>query len=687
MNTFNSAPFFRILPAFCLGIAAAFYQWIDFTVATIIFFASVLFLIIIFNQKKISYRVRLFPGILFQFLFLIFGYYLTEIKDDRHLENYFTNQNSPDYYIAELIDKPHGKGGKFRVPVCIKSIYDNNKLISASGKCFLYFKDDIQASQLETGDKILFSGKPVLIPAPQNPGQFDFRLYSSVRRIYYCFYLKKNSWTKESGGDPYSLKIISSKLRNNFLDVYKKAGISGQEYAVLSALVLGYDDEIDSDIMNAFSASGTLHILSVSGMHVGIIFTAISSLLIFMERKKALQVPRLIILLIVLWFYAFLTGLSPSVIRSCMMFSFIIIGQTFNRTSSIYNSLSVSALCIFILFDPLMFFDVGLQLSFIAVGGISFLYSKIYKIISFEKYVLDKSWSLIAVSVAAQIATFPISIFYFHQFPNYFILANLIIIPLSTVGIFSGIFLLFLQPLQFIFDLLCVITKNIIHLLNQSAIIFRELPGAVWDKIYFSFMDIIIIYFILFTLIFFIEKKSVNLLFSTFFLLIILFSNLVLKSFQNCNEKSLIVFSNTNSFCCQFTIGSRSWLFYHELDSLKALICSDQFLLSKNISTAYRTLVSLENKMNISLPENIYINEKYLVINNFLIIDSPDSQLLQKQLFSLQPKIIYFQKLPYDFKGIKNFKKILVNKNYKSFSEIDKRKIINLQEGSYYLRL
>jgi competence protein ComEC len=687
MNAFNKAPFFRILPAFCFGITASFCDWINIQFVFIFFSISILALFKVFISKKIDYKLRLYPGIVFQFIFFILGFLFNAINDDRSFENYFINKNNSEYYLAELIEKPREKNGKFRVPVVIRSTFENKVQNASSGKCFLYFKDDTVAGNLDIGDRIIFSGKPALIQSPRNPGEFDFRYFSSVHRIYYCFFLKNNSWSIHSKGNPYSLKVFSSNLRNEFLNVYKKAGITGQEYAVLSALVLGYDDEIDSDIMSAFSASGTLHILSVSGMHVGIIFAAISFLLSFMERKKQLHLPRLIILIFVLWFYAFLTGLSPSVIRSCTMFSFIIIGKTFNRTSGIYNSLSISAFCILIFFDPLMLFDVGLQLSFIAVAGISFLYNGIYNYFSFQKILFDKTWSLIAVSIAAQLATFPISIYYFHRFPNYFIIANLIIIPLSTIGIFSGILLLFLQPFNLAFELFGTLTRYIVHILNNSAIFFRELPGALSEAISISMTDMFLIYFFLLMIIFFLERKSISLLFSSLFILIVIVSNYTIKNYNKLNEYSLIVFSNTNSLCFQMTKGNMSWLFFHNVDSLKALKFSDQFLLTKNISGKFRKGISLDGFNYKPLPENIYLDRNLIFCNNILIFDDPDKNLCTKQIDSIKSGIYYFKKLSIEIPELKNAKAILVNNINVERNNNKDIKITSLHDGHYYLGL
>ena len=413
MYSLTSAPFIRVLPAFCFGIVCSFYNAINYTAAFFILLIGIVGLLIFFSKSKPNYSYRCYTGISLQFVFFILGFGLTEIKDERHSSKHFSNVENSDFFIAQIEDTPKGNNGKLRVKASLLSFIINENIRTTKGNTYIYFKNDSNADFLESGDQIIFKGFPSLIQPPLNPGQYDFKYRSAVHRIYHQINLAKGKWKKLPVEKKTDLKTIALELRNSFLSSYKRAGLHGQEYAVLSALVLGYEDEIDNETMKAFSASGTLHVLSVSGMHVGIIFTALSSLLVFLNRNRYTRLLRLFILLGALWFYALLTGLSPSVIRSAMMFSFILIGKSLNRSSNIYNSLSLSALFIFVLFDPLMFLEVGLQLSFLAVAGIAFLYPKIYQIVFFKNIFLDKVWTLMAVSIAAQAATFALSIYYF----------------------------------------------------------------------------------------------------------------------------------------------------------------------------------------------------------------------------------------------------------------------------------
>ena len=179
-----------------------------------------------------------------------------------------------------------------------------------------------------------------------------------------------------------------------------------------------------------------MHVLAVSGLHVGIIFFILNFLLTPLNRNKRLLKIKLFLLVGALWFYAFLTGLSPSVMRSCTMFSFIVVGENLNKRTNIYNTLAASAFLL-MLINPLIIFGAGFQLSYIAVISIVFFQPRLAALVAVKNRILKYVWDLFTVSVAVQIGTAPISIFYFHQFPVYFWLSNFIVIPGAALILYN----------------------------------------------------------------------------------------------------------------------------------------------------------------------------------------------------------------------------------------------------------
>ena len=530
MNVFSHAPFIRILPAFCTGIFLAFNLPPDPAGQILLTAAGCTVLILLLTLTNPTYAGRHVAGIAYQGLFVCLGFFLTLGKGERYSVNHFSRHQASRYVIT-LSDVPVERNGKLRATAAVKQVWNGDTLLPASGKCFIYFPPDSALRKLLPGSILLVDSKPREIQPPIRPGQFDFRRYAAIRRVYHTLFLREGEW-KIIQSEGSSVVAAAAKLRNKLLDAYRRAGLTGQEFAVLSAIVLGYDDEIDPTTFNSFSASGTIHILCVSGMHVGIVYMAVAWLLSFLDRHKYGRLLKVLLLLLIIWFYACLTGLSSSVIRSATMFTFILIGKSFSRNSNIYNTLSLSAICIFMLFDPLMFFEPGLQLSFLAVAGIAYLYPMIQKWFEPDNYLLEKSWSLMAVSLAAQIATAPLSIYYFHRFPTYFLISNLFMLPLSTVGIFSGILLLLIQPYETLFLLAGKLVQHIFRLLNGIANWIEKLPASVIDGLKPNLLEIAIASIMILTIISFLQQKNPARMIQFLSLAVLLLSSFILHAWN-----------------------------------------------------------------------------------------------------------------------------------------------------------
>ncbi len=199
--------------------------------------------------------------------------------------------------------------------------------------------------------------------------------------------------------------------------------------------MLGYRDYMNADIVQAYASSGALHVLSVSGLHVGVLFLALQFIFSWMDKYRKLKWVKVMLVLSVMFFYAVLTGLSPSVLRAVVMFTFFVIAKVLNRDNNMYNVLGVS--CLLLLFwNPYLITEIGFKLS-LAVLGIVVLYPILQPILTFKNKIMKGAWSITCLSIAAQIATFPISLYYFHQFPNLFLISNLCTISTLSQYLFS----------------------------------------------------------------------------------------------------------------------------------------------------------------------------------------------------------------------------------------------------------
>ncbi|HEX8328120.1 MAG TPA: ComEC/Rec2 family competence protein [Hymenobacter sp.] len=319
-------------------------------------------------------------------------------------------------------------------------------------------------AQPRYGEVWLIRGHPDLSKPPLNPGEFDCRRYLEYRQVYHQQYIHPDQYRLLRLEPPNKLVAISMQAAAQLDGVFRQYIKAKREYAIASALVLGIKDDVDLATKQAYTATGTTHIMAVSGLQVGLLFAAMSWLLqTFFGRVRGFRLWSALVGLAVIWSYALLTGLSASVLRATVMFTVIIVGRTLRRQDSIFNTLGVAAFGL-LLWNPFLIADVGFQLSFLAVLSIVYVQPRIARWLDVEGYfyarrrpwqpkpvqwawkasgwMLNLTWQATALSLAAQVATFALGLYYFHQFPFSFLVANLIAVPISSWAVYVGLVLL-----------------------------------------------------------------------------------------------------------------------------------------------------------------------------------------------------------------------------------------------------
>ncbi|MGB1218008.1 MAG: ComEC/Rec2 family competence protein, partial [Saprospiraceae bacterium] len=349
--------------------------------------------------------------------------------------DYFEQFLSQDYtieVIGEVAEFPVKKNS-FQVKLNTTKIRVDSVWHSCSGQILFYFPSDSLSEEINYGDELFIQTRINKPNKNLNPKGFDYKKYLHFQNVHYTGRVVKNNWQIVNKYEKENLYSFSHRTRKKGLDLLRKHLPSENEFAVGSALILGDKKEMTEEVQNAYAETGATHVLAVSGLHVGIVYAIITFIFGFIKsRKKGFNAFRLILSLILIWSFALITGFSPSVIRAATMFSFLTIGDLFTREKNIYNTLAGSAFII-LLVNPYLLFSIGFQLSYLAVISIIFFQPLIYKSWYVENKFGKFIWGLISVSLAAQIMTLPISLYYFHQFPTYFILSGLVVIPAAGI--------------------------------------------------------------------------------------------------------------------------------------------------------------------------------------------------------------------------------------------------------------
>jgi len=494
--TTHQIPLLRFLIPFILGIILSIYQeWSSnffnytFIVLWIIYGLGG----IIRRNKKKYFSNYYFHEITLYLCFLFGGICIVIFHTDLNYNDHFHYQNKENViYIAELDSPIANKLRSVQCKVRINKIIHENKVAHVNGKALLYIEKSSSSLDLLPGDIIQFSTNFNKVNKPVNPGQFNYQLFLQFHQIYDQSYIKKDQW-KLISRDEYSIFNFSNRARNYFLSLFKRAGINGQEFAVASALTLGYKDELNNEIKHAYSSAGAMHVLAVSGLHVGIIYMLFNSILTFIFRHRKSIIIKTLIILLIIWAYALLTGLSPSVLRATTMLSFIIIGNSSGRNANIYNTLAASAFFL-LMIDPFLIMQVGFQLSYLAVIGIVFFQPRIYNKLQFKNILLDYIWAITAVSLAAQLVTFPLGLLYFHQFPSYFLISNLLVIPSAFILLIMGVLLLITSIYPPISNIIGFLMNHIVAWVNNSVMYIDQLPFSLIEGVSISIKETYIIY-------------------------------------------------------------------------------------------------------------------------------------------------------------------------------------------------
>ncbi len=559
MNFLSQVPFFRFLLPFVIGIVLAIAT--NTTVASSVYllwaFYAVLALMVMFRWGG-QYRWRWVAGLWINLVLLLAGFQLTTNHSDEPHPLYFS-KNTQGIMVGEVLEPLEEKARSYKAVVEVVAIQSNAQWYGTKGKAMVYFEKDSAISAVQPGDRLLIQPRFEEVDGPANPGQFDYQQYLAFHLIHQQTYLRSGSWEilSQRGN---TLLQYAYRWRESLYQLFQRCGLTGDELSVAAALVLGYRDKLDESLVRSYSKAGGMHVLAVSGLHVGILFLVLNQLLFFLKRWRYGRVVKAIMLLLILWCYALLTGLSPSVMRATLMFSFIVVGTALSRPVNVYNSIAASAFVLLVL-NPYLLMEVGFQLSYLAVIGIVYLQPKMYRMLYVKNKWLDKLWALTTVSVAAQIATFPVTLYYFHQFPNYFLLTNFIVIPAAALILYLGILLFVTASIPVVGDVVAWLLEKVVMALNYCIQWVEGLPHAISHGISIHWIECILIYGAIVMLLWYLTQRVGWRLQLTLALVLVVLVFQLMESDAQLQQRKFIVYSIPHQSAINFIDGNDNMLF------------------------------------------------------------------------------------------------------------------------------
>ncbi|MBI1343958.1 MAG: DUF4131 domain-containing protein [Terrimonas sp.] len=491
----KKAPFLKLIIPFIAGIIlqSAF----SFTPGfLLLFIGTAILIILLFPYLSIQERFSLHPWVGLVILFLMtatgsVSFYLNDIRNDK---NWFAKHYPAYSTVMARIDEPISeKERSFRAIATVTGLEGQGSQINTKGKMIIYFKKDSALKDLDVGIRIICRKLLQPISNSGNPGGFDYQRYALSRAISHQVYLAPGEFLLLPANNRNSFKAWLFQIRKKLIGIIRRFIPGEKEQGFASAILIGYKDDLDKQVLQSYANTGVIHILAISGLHLGIIYGLLVLLLKPLFRFKRSNWIRAILIILVLWIFCLLAGGAASVTRSAVMFSCIVLGETLNRKASIYNTLAFSAFLL-LCYNPFWLWEAGFQLSYAAVLSIVIFSRPVYQLFFIRNKILDFFWKLSVVSFSAQILTLPLCIFHFHQIPVYFLVSNIIAVPLAGFILTSGIWLFAIAP----FSMLAIPSGKIIsffiRLMNAWIERVEALPFAVWKGLEINLMQTLLLF-------------------------------------------------------------------------------------------------------------------------------------------------------------------------------------------------
>lgn len=563
----RQVPFLRLFLPWLGGIAAG--AWLEFSVPGIEYgLLAGMFTLLFLAPRRYAYRFRWVYGLCAFTLLFGMGYQHARQHDERRQEIHFSRANQQIAVFTGIVYDAPSKGARIKVPLRIESAGTQvNSLRPCTGNVLLFLPITAGAESLRYGDRLWVQATIRPTEPPKNPNTFDYQRYLHFQNIHYQAFVKDSAFGVLSREHGYWLWRLAFHWRDQLLEVLRVHFPGQDEYAVASALLVGYKGDLSEELRTTYAETGSMHALAVSGTHVGLMYAAFLFVLRRIPwRGNARRWGETALVLIGIWAFTLLTGATASVLRASVMFTCYLMGRAVRRTASIWNILGASAF-ILLWLNPWFLFDAGFQLSYAAVAGIVAFYPVFRRLAPSPHKWADECWSILLIGVAAQLGTLPLSLYYFHQFPVYFWLAGWVVVIGGAVFLWSGSVLVLLSatfpvPAEWLGWLL----YHLLWIMNRLIMGIQHLPGSVVSGIWITAWEALSLY--LFIGLFFgaVQLRHARmLLISLAMLALFLFSRMDRQDDQ-IRQRKLVLYHQNRHFLFDFFDGTRHYVWADSLD-------------------------------------------------------------------------------------------------------------------------
>jgi competence protein ComEC len=556
LHFWKKNPFIKIVAALVVGILIQWYFKPPVIVALAAALVSFIILLLYFLISTYSkYKLAPMNGVLVTLLFMAVGALITfnnDISNNTHWLGHHYKEG--DLLVVTIKEPLVEKTKSFKTIGEANYIIKEGKAIPVSGKLLIYFNKD-SVGNISYGHQIVFKKPLQEIKNAGNPGGFDFKQYSHFQGITHQVYLKNNevALSSQQNTHPFWSAIYSWRVK--VLSLLRKNITSERELGLAEALLIGYKNDLEQSLVQSYTNTGVVHIIAISGLHLGLIYWLLGLVCKPLLKRKNIKWLRPIIIITCLWAFSFLAGAQPSILRSAVMFTCIVLGDSFGRKSSIFNTLSLSAF-ILLCINPFWLWDVGFQLSYAAVLSIIVFMQPIYNWIYCKNKLLDFFWKMNAVTLSAQILTLPFCIYHFHQFPTLFFLSNFLAVPLSSAILLGEILVCLFFWMPKVTQLLGYVLEWLIRLMNTYIEKIESIPFSLWDGLLINIPQAFLLLLFGISISYWLMQKSKTAFSLSLFFLICFMGFRSYSIFKSSRQQKLIVYNVPQKTAIDFINGS-----------------------------------------------------------------------------------------------------------------------------------
>ena len=618
-------PFLRLFLPWLAGIAAGAYLEAPVPGLEYGLIAGSI-LLILSARMRYAYRFRWVYGTLLALILSGAGYWHVLRHDERRQEQHFRQVCPESVVLAGVVYDAPVKGLRIKIPLRLEAAgVSADSLRACCGNVLLFLTPGPAAEGLRYGDRIWVQAQPRPTEGPKNPHAFDYRQYLHFQNIHFQAFVKDSAFGLIDCGNGHALWRAAFGWRQKLLRVLREHFPGRDEYAVASALMLGYKDELSEELRTSYAETGSMHALAVSGTHVGLLYLGLLFVLKRIPwRGNYRRWGETALVLAGIWAFTLVTGATASVLRASVMFSAYLLSKAIRRQASIWNILGASAFGL-LLVNPYFLFDAGFQLSYSAVAGIVYFYPQFQKITPPLPKWAAEGWKILLIGIAAQLGTLPLSLYYFHQFPVYFWLAGWVVVLGGAVFLWGGSVLVLLSAL--VPPAAEYLGVGLYYLLwGMNALIrgIQQLPGSVVPGIWINAWAAVLLGAFIWLLTWALSSRSPRILLVAFFCLLGLCISQMSWRVQAIEQQQITLYHTNRNFLMDFFDGEKRFSWSDSLSTRQEQFAAQAQRWALGSQAAGRLTVAGQNDHLYFQPPFVQFFDKKIIV-----VDSPN--LLEKQ--------------------------------------------------------